>query len=108
MRMIWFSLQIQKKDLQAMLNAMYKWGKKGRLNINPNKSNIVHFRSKKICRTNFKFLYCTHELLIVDKYKYLGVIFDALLTMQTCIEMMSDFSSCGLGVLLLSLTFKKM
>ena len=38
-----------------------------------------------------------HELLIVDKYKYLGVILDELLTMQTCIETLSDSGSRAMG-----------
>ena len=84
------------KWLQAMQSVIKKWCKKWRLNINPTKSNIVHFRSTIFSRTNLKFWYGTHELLKVDKYKYLGVIFHELLMMQTCIETLSDSGSCAL------------
>ena len=33
-------------DLQYMLNAMNEWMNKWRLNVNINKSNIMHFRPK--------------------------------------------------------------
>ena len=38
-----------------MLNVMYSWCRKWRININIAKSNIIHFRQKEASETNKNF-----------------------------------------------------
>ena len=40
--------------LQSQINAMYEWCRKWRMQVNINKSKIVHFRKKSIPKTRFK------------------------------------------------------
>ena len=84
-------------DLQAMLNVMYNWCNKWRLNINETKSNIVHFRPKNLKRTNFEFKYGHSTLNIVGIYKYLGVYMDEHLTYSDCINALSESAGRALG-----------
>ena len=84
-------------DLQAMLNSMHNWCHKWRLNVNKDKSNIVHFLPKRKQKTTVKFMFGAHEISIVDKYKYLGVYFDENLTYDHCIKTLSESAGRALG-----------
>ncbi len=53
-----------------MLDFVYNWSKKSKLNFIPRKCNIVHFRKP---RSSFKFVPGNSELNIVEQYKYLVI-----------------------------------
>ena len=53
-------------NLQLMLDCFTKWCRKWQLLVNVHKSNIVHFRSRRIQRSNFVFSVDDKELLYVD------------------------------------------
>lgn len=44
------------KGLQIMLNALVLWCEDNYMNINSTKSNVVHFRSHSISKSDFKFM----------------------------------------------------
>ena len=44
------------EDLQRMFDVMHSWCKKWRMKVNPQKSNVVHFRPRSCPRTSFVFL----------------------------------------------------
>ena len=79
-------------DLQKMLTTMYYWGMKWSLNINVTKSNVIHFRKKRIKETGFNFTFGPNNITSTCKYKYLGVILDEHLTFQDCIKTLNDSS----------------
>ena len=56
-----------------------------RMTINEDKSNIVHFRTPSVERTNDSFTCGNRTLMLTDKYKYLGLI----LTEYLCYEEMN-------------------
>ena len=84
-------------ELQTMLSTMYDWCKKWRLNINASKSNIIHFRKKRVKETKFKFTFGPNNISVTNKYKYLGVILDEHLTFQECIQTLSDSAGRALS-----------
>ena len=54
-------------DLQIQLDFINQWCKKWRLNINHNKSNVIHFRKRNDRQSNFIFLF-GHYLFILCKH----------------------------------------
>ena len=62
-------------DMQYVLDILWKWCEKWRINVNISKSNIMHFRRDQLPRSTFNFKIGTQPLLIVKQYRYLGVIF---------------------------------
>ena len=63
-------------NLQIMLNGLNDWCNKWKLRVNLKKSNIIHFRKKKMPKTQYKFQFNNEEMLKVNEYKYLGLIFN--------------------------------
>ena len=41
------------QDLQLILNEVHEWCKRNKLNINQDKSNVVHFRAPSVQRSSF-------------------------------------------------------
>ena len=67
-------------DLQIQLDFINQWCKKWRLNINHNKSNVIHFRKRNDRQSNFIFLFGHLPIYTVQTYTYLGIVFDEHLT----------------------------
>ena len=59
-----------------MLDYMHDWCHKWKLKLNIDKSNVMHFRSKRQKHSEFKYYFGENELSTVDKYKYLGIYLD--------------------------------
>ena len=64
------------KDLQDMLNFVSDWCLQWKLNVNVNKTQVVHYRNVSIPKTRFVFTCGTSNLEVVSQYKYLGLIID--------------------------------
>ena len=64
------------KALQILLQRVGDWCNKNLLNINNQKSAIVHFRNKKAPICNFQFSMNGKPIRIQNEYKYLGVVID--------------------------------
>ena len=60
--------------LQKMLKCVERWCKKWRMNVNVEKSTIVHFRGKRSRRSTFMFQFGESHFEYVCKYKYLGIL----------------------------------
>ncbi len=71
------------EELQKILKCIENWCKKWRLKVNTVKTNVVHFRNKRKKKTNFYFKFEGVSLDIVEKYKYLGNIFNEHLVIST-------------------------
>ena len=63
------------EELQNCLNAFALYCRKWKLKINTEKTKIVIFGGRKTSNGRFKFTLDDMVIEIVDKYKYLGVIF---------------------------------
>ena len=63
------------KDLQDTLNAFENYCNQWKLSVNVDKTKSIIF-SKRKCRTNHEFRLCGEIVEIVDKFSYLGIIFN--------------------------------
>ena len=59
-------------DLQKLLDRAHRWCYKWKMQINHEKSNIVHFRRKRVNRSSRRFKFGSKEMSVVNGYKYLG------------------------------------
>ena len=59
------------KDLQQLLLICESWATRNRMSFNSDKCNVMVFNSK---TDNLHFHLAGHELSIVEKYKYLGIL----------------------------------
>ena len=73
-------------DMQNMLDIVYEWCRKWRLEVNCSKTKVMHFRKKNLCRSQYVFYLGETPLNYDDHYKYLGVIFEEHLDFNTCAE----------------------
>ena len=60
--------------LQLLLDSLSAWCSRNKMQVNCEKSKIVHFRPKSILKTEHVFIIAGMNLEIVQCYKYLGVI----------------------------------
>ena len=82
--------------LQIQLDFINLWCKKWRLNINYNKSNVIHFRKRNDRQSNFVFLFGHLPIYTVQTYTYLGIVFDEHLTFSKCIRTRTDAAGRGI------------
>ncbi len=86
------------EQLQNLINIVHNWCCKYRFIINPNKSNVVHFRNPPKKRTDFEFkLGNVAELSVVENYKYLGTFLDEYVTFGKATEVLSAAANRALG-----------
>ena len=57
-----------------MINYVNTWCITNKMNVNIGKTKIIHFRKKRVLRTEFEFHFGTSKLEICENYKYLGVV----------------------------------
>jgi glycosyltransferase involved in cell wall biosynthesis len=67
-------------DLQEMLNTLESWCYSNKINVNLEKSKIVHFRTQSVTRSNFSFIFNGKEVDIVSKYTYLNLLLTEFLS----------------------------
>ena len=84
-------------NLQAMLDRLDRWCKNWRLKVNCDKTQVMHFRKKRSRLTDFVFRLNETPIKVVNKYKYLGVIFDEFLEMNCNAEVLSQSGGRALG-----------
>ena len=86
-------------DLQDMLNVLSNWCKKWRMTVNINKSAVIHFRKSRTPRTQFQFQYNSQAIKMVDRYKYLGMVFNEFLDYKITSNVLADSGGRALGAL---------
>ncbi len=87
------------EDLQKLINIVHRWSTKWRFIVNPDKSQVVHYRNAPKAQTNFTFK--LHDdgpvLEKVESYKYLGVYLDEYLTFSMTTSVLSTAGGRALG-----------
>ena len=78
------------EGLQKMLKCVERWCKKWRMNVNVEKSKIVHFCGKRVRRSNFMFQFGESNFEYVCKYKYLGILLDEFMDFNSCASHLAD------------------
>ena len=84
-------------ELQSLLDITSSWCKKWRLHINADKTKVVHFRKDSHPLTQAKFKCCNLDINIIDRYKYLGCIFNEHLDFTVTANTLADASGRALG-----------
>ena len=86
-------------SLQKMLDVVSDWCSQWKLDVNPSKSNVVHFRNPSIDRSNFNFTCSRQNIAYATSYKYLGMWLDEHLTFDKAVRELSKSASRALGAL---------
>ena len=87
-------------DLQLMLNLLSDWCHSNFMSINPQKTNIVHFRPRSVPKANFNFKCGEYDIDVCDKYIYLGLTLDEFLDFNVTASFVSKSASRALGLLI--------
>ena len=59
-------------DLQQSLDCVGSWCGKWGININPKKSQAIHFRTKRRPLSNYKLTIGSNQIAYCHEYRYLG------------------------------------
>ena len=86
-------------DLQTMFNCLFEWCSKWRMRVNVDKTCIMHFRNPRQKLTSFTFKYGDENIKIVNKYKYLGLIYHENLNFNATAEALADSGGRALGAM---------
>ena len=70
------------------------------LKINQTKTNVVHFRKTRKSRTEFKFLFEDNQLLVVERYEYLGLVLNEFLSFQKSVDMLTESAGRAFGAII--------
>ena len=93
-------LATSEQDLQIILNVLNDWCDKNRMTINENKSNVVHFRTPSMERTNHSFTCGKRKLVVTDRYKYLGLILTEYLSYEEIAKYVAKSAGRALGIVI--------
>ena len=88
-----------KESLQRMLNVVTEWCEEWNLDINPTKSNVVHFRNPSVIRSDITLNCAGHTLEYTTSYKYLRLRLEEFLKMDKCVKELSKSASSAIGAL---------
>jgi hypothetical protein len=83
--------------LQLMLDKCTEWCHQWRLNINSDKTKVVHYRNQSQAQTSHIFSCMGNDIEVVAYYKYLGVIFQENLKFDLCAKVLADSTSRAFG-----------
>ena len=87
------------EDLQSLLDILSGWCSKWCMQVNTEKTQIVHFRPPSFDRTEYCFKYGAQVINVVLQYKYLGLILSEHLDYQITATMVAKSASRALGLL---------
>ena len=93
-------LATSEQDLQIILNVLNDWCDKNRMTINENKSNVVHFRTPSMERTNHSFTCGKRKLVVTDRYKYLGLLLTEYLSYEEMAKYVAKSAGRALGIVI--------
>ncbi len=90
------------ENLQKLIDIVHRWSAKWQFIINPEKSQIVHFRNAPKLQTNFVFKLHTGgpTLEKSSSYKYLGVYLDEYLTFTKATDILATAGGRALGAMI--------
>ncbi len=88
-------------DLQKLLDIINRWSQEWQMMVNVQKSKIVHFRKgPSIPVTEATFQYREQQIQVVDRYRYLGLIFTEYLDFSIMAKYVSQAAQRVLGMLI--------
>ena len=87
-------------DLQVLLNILSAWCKLNGMVINGTKSNIVHFRTPSVPRSDSVFIVGGINLDVVESYKYLGLVLTEFLDYSKTAKAVAKSANRALGLII--------
>ena len=88
------------EELQEMLTLVHSWCQKWKLNINTDKTKVVHFRNSAKPLSSFSFS-CGHfPLEVVKEYKYLGLFLTEFLDYNVTVKHLALHANRALGAII--------
>ena len=88
------------QDLQDMLDIAEEWTRVWGLAVNVDKTNVVHFRPVCVPRSMTQFKIGEKLVQVVDRYKYLGLVFGEFLDYGLMAKSVSMAAHRALGLLI--------
>ena len=88
-----------------MLTYLNKWCMQWCLDINVLKSNIIHFRPKKVPISQFVFKCDTQAIQTIDRYTYIGVSLDEHMTFSFVLTIVTHLVASHSPLALASIMF---
>ena len=87
------------EKLQQQIDYVNEWCKKWRMNVNADKTQIVHFRPLRHSQSAFVWRFGNEVLQVVSSYRYLGVYLHENLDFKVMADAMATSASRALGAL---------
>ena len=87
-------------DMQDLLNFVYEWCKKWRLQINFSKTNAIHFRNRGKRCSDFELKLGNQSVAYTSVYRYLGVHLNEHLDFSTTADTLSKAGGRALGAVI--------
>ena len=69
-------------DLQSLLDVLYKWCDNWNVQVNCEKSAVIHFRPPSKTQTTHSFTCGDNDVNVLNSYKYLGLVLNFELTVK--------------------------
>ena len=88
------------EDLQLMLNCLNEWCSANSMSVNASKSYVIHFRPNSVPKINSEFRCGTQNLIITDRYTYLGITLNEFLDFSATAKAVVQSASRALGLLI--------
>ena len=90
-------------NLQLMLDYLSKWCIENQMEVNINKTKIVHFRKTNSERTNFNFHIGNRHIDVCETYRYLGIILNEYLDYTETANALSESAGRAFSSLIVNL-----
>jgi len=87
-------------ELQLLLSALSDWCATNDMIVNSTKSSIVHVRPQSVSRTDAMLFCGDKKLEIVDKFTYLGIVFNEHLDYSITAKTVAQSANRALGLLI--------
>ena len=87
-------------DMQFLLHMVEIWCTKWRLEVNLSKTNIMHVRNPRQCRSIFMFIFNKRSVDYCTTYKYLGVTINEFLNFNFSANSQSESAGRTLGAII--------
>ena len=88
------------EDLQSLLDTLHGWCRLNGMTVNPQKSNVIHFRPKCIPRCPFIFMCGDSVITTTGQYKYLGLIINEYMDYSITAKFVSQSANRALGLVI--------
>ena len=95
------------QDMQSLIYIVQVWCENNRIEVNLNKTNILHVRAKRKPLSRFLFFFNKRHVPYTESYKYLGCYLNEYLDYKFTAQMQADPAGRALGSLITKMVKNK-